>query len=76
MTVRIDSVLKNAVNGVQDGLTQARRASGQLAMATGGSSKDTDAVLQLKQSEQQVAANARVIRAADETLGTLVDVKV
>ena len=70
MTVRIDSVLKDAVNGVQAGLSQARQASSQLAIA---SPEDAEAS---SDSDKSSSGDARVVKDMDETLGTLVDVKV
>ena len=70
MTVRIDSVLKDAVSGVQNGLAQARQASSQLAVA---SSEDAEAG---SESDKKAASDARVVKEMDETLVSLVDVKV
>lgn len=75
MTVRIDSVLKDAVNGAQQGLMNARRVSSQLAVASPEKQSTDEAMSKRTQSENQVNADARLVKEADQTLGSLVDVK-
>lgn len=67
MAMSIDRVLRDAVNGAQQGLFSARKNSAQLAAAGGGgngnsSSSDDDKTI-------------RVEKAADTDLGKLVDVE-
>ena len=70
MGMKIDSVIKNAVSGVQQGLNKAQKNSAQLAMGSSGS-KDADSG-----GDQKVAATAKTVKSADPDLGKLVDVEV
>ena len=81
----VDSVLSVGLQGVQAGVASAREAAQDIASATAppaDTTENTDvtadlteAVVQLKVSELQVAASTAVIKTADEILGTLVDTK-
>ncbi|MDY6979818.1 MAG: hypothetical protein SV201_08060 [Pseudomonadota bacterium] len=67
----IDATMKNAVNGMQAGITTARRAASQIAAGRG----DSESLQDLKQAERQVASNARSVEQANEALGGVIDVK-
>lgn len=67
----IDSAMKNAVNGMQQGITTARRAASQIASGRG----DSEDLQDLKQAERQVESNANSIEKANEALGAVIDVK-
>lgn len=67
----IDATMKNAVNGMQAGITTARRAASQIASGRG----DSEALQDLKQAERQVASNAKSVEQANEALGGVIDVK-
>lgn len=84
----VDSVLSTGLQGVLTGVEGAQQAAQDIVTATtiGGSTVDgtenpaaivelTEAIVDLKVSEQQVQASAAVIKSADEMLGTLVDIK-
>jgi len=60
--MRIDSVLRNAVNGVEKGLDEARQKSAQLAI---GAPRPDD--------DKERGASGRVEKAADAELGKIVD---
>lgn len=60
--MRIDSILRNAVNGVEKGLDEARQKSAQLAIGAPKPDDDTDS-----------PSSARVEKAADAELGKIVD---
>ncbi len=64
MTMSIDRVLSDAVNGAQKGLQTARRNSAQLAAAGSGPS-----------NPERNKETTRVEKAPDADLGKLVDVK-
>ncbi len=64
MAMGIDRILGDAVNGAQQGLFTARKNSAQLAAAGSGSSRSADE-----------SSSARVEKAADAELGSLVDVE-
>lgn len=66
----IDASMKNAVNGMQAGLTTARRAASQIAAGRG----DGEDLQDLKAAERQVASNAESVKTANETLGSVIDV--
>lgn len=73
------SALSVGVAGVQQGLENATVAAQQVVGAT--TSRPAEPVqdiakplVDLKQSELQVQASAAVIKTADETLGTLLDI--
>lgn len=74
----IDSVAASGLLGVQRGLQGAASSASAIANAGQGSSTDmrsmTEALVTLKQHEQQVSASAKTIKAADDMIGTLIDV--
>ncbi len=81
MAIKTDmgTTLSNALAGLQAGVSQARKASDEVAKLTTGSDTVQDTVkplLELQQSEQQVNASAQVVKADGETLGRFVDEKV
>ncbi|MDH5570421.1 MAG: hypothetical protein OEY89_01570 [Gammaproteobacteria bacterium] len=69
MGMKIDSVIKNAVAGVQQGLNKAQKNSAQLAMANSGPSEAG------AEGDRKVAATAQTVKSADPDLGKLVDVE-
>lgn len=74
----IDSVSALGLLGVQKGLQGAKASAAQIAGATQASTGDantmTGALVALKQHELQIAAAAETIKAADEMIGSLIDV--
>jgi hypothetical protein len=74
----IDSVAAVGLLGVQKGMQGAASSASAIANAGQASYTDmrsmTEALVTLKQSEQQVAASAKTIKAADDMIGTLIDV--
>jgi len=74
----INAVLTVGVQGVQKGFAQAERAAGDIARLSAGVGDTADltqSLVDLKSSEIQVKAAATVIKTADETIGTLIDVR-
>ncbi|MDH5424597.1 MAG: hypothetical protein OEY29_06380 [Gammaproteobacteria bacterium] len=72
------AVQNSAVMGIQQGLTNLRRNAAEIASADqlnkAGSETDlAGSVVGLKQAEVQVQANAKVVSAVDDVLGTLLD---
>lgn len=72
------SVQNSAVMGIQQGLNNLRRNASEIASADqlnqAGSETDlAGSLVGLKQSEIQVQANAKVVSAVDDVLGTLLD---
>jgi hypothetical protein len=76
----VNSVLASGVQGLQLGISQANKAGANIARAgttTSGDNNDlTNSLVDLKSAEQQVKASAQVIKSADDTVGTLIDLKV
>lgn len=73
----VNSVLSTGIQGVQAGISRANQAAGEIARA-GTTDQNGDLltpIVNLKISEQQVKASAAVIKAADEMVGTLIDIK-
>lgn len=74
------SIQNNAVMGIQQGLNNMRRNAAEIASADqlsqAGSGTDlVGPLVELKQNQMQVQASAKVVSAADEVLGTLLDIK-
>ncbi|MDH5517211.1 MAG: hypothetical protein OEY36_05230 [Gammaproteobacteria bacterium] len=72
------AVQNSAVMGIQQGLNNLRRNASEIAGADqlNQAGKETDlagSLVGLKQSEVQVQANAKVVSAVSETVGTLLD---
>ena len=69
MGMKIDSIIKNAVSGVQHGLNKAQKNSAQLAMGSSGSKESESG------GDKKVASTAETIKSEDPNLGKLVDVE-
>lgn len=72
------AVQNSAVMGIQQGLNNLRRGATEIASADqlnqAGSETDlVGSLVGLKQSEVQVQANAKVVSAVSDVLGTLLD---
>jgi hypothetical protein len=69
-----------ATAGVQQSSEQVKQAAQQVvesttSRATQGTIDATDALLKLKEGEQGVKLNAKVLDAADKQLGSLLDIE-
>ncbi len=76
MKPNLETTLSSAMAGLQTGINQAKKASGEVAKLTTGSDEVQDTVrplLKLQEAEQQVAASTQVVKADNETLGRFVD---
>ncbi len=69
-------LLNTGLQGVREGLQRANDAATRIAGsgATGDLQSLTEAVVDLRAAELQVKVSAKVIDAAGQTLGTLIDV--
>jgi hypothetical protein len=70
-----------ATAGIQQSNEQLKQASQQVVEATTprpvqGTVEVTDALVNLTKSEESIEVNAKVLEAADNQLGSLLDVKV
>ncbi|OUS41451.1 hypothetical protein A9R00_00860 [Oleispira antarctica] len=74
------STFSIATAGIQQSTDQVKQAAQQVVEATTarpaqGTVEVTDALIKLKEGEQGVAANAKVLEAADKQIGTLLDIE-
>ena len=73
------SLLSVGTQGVQAGIQRANEAAldiARLSVASGEDMSDlTTSLVELSASEQMVAAAAKVVKTADDTLGTLIDIR-
>lgn len=72
------SLLQAGLQGVQNGMARAGNAAAEIASQTADNAAPDGASLatslvELKLSEVQVAASAKVVKSADELVGTLID---
>ncbi|MDK2777076.1 MAG: hypothetical protein KYX62_05395 [Pseudomonadota bacterium] len=72
------SAFSSGAYAVDQGTTQVRRAAQDVADATTerpveGPGETADAMVELKQGQETVAAGAKVLEAADKQMGTLID---
>jgi len=76
----IGSVLQSGFAGIQRGVRGAADAADKIAKVGAESNKDdatgdiTDAAVGLKQNELQVKASAKVVKAGDDMLGSILDI--
>jgi hypothetical protein len=73
--MKIESTFTSGVTGIQKGLDDARQAAHEIATAV-DNENPTEVVqpsVDLKQAELQVATNAKVVKAADDMVGNLLD---
>ena len=73
-----DSILHTGVQNIQASLAQFDRASHQIASSQNSTSNNgqnslDDGLLQVKQAQRSVEVSVAVIKAADETLGSLLN---
>ena len=75
----ISGVTGAGVQGVQNGLRQAEDAAQRIARNGATEPADAgglaEAAIDLKQAETQVKASAKVVEAADDMLGSLLDTR-
>jgi len=74
------SIQGSAVQGIQRGLDGVRRNAAEIASAEqlnqAGSETDlASEMVNLEQNKVQVQANAKVVSAVDEMLGTIIDIR-
>lgn len=73
------SLLQSGLAGFQKATSDAERSADAIASSAGLSSESgattdlTEALVTLKQAEIQAQASAKIIAAADETMGSLLD---
>jgi len=66
------------LQGLRDGLGRAQAAASRVVASAAGGDADqlAGAIVELQAAKLQAGASAKVVRAADDTLGTLLDVMV
>lgn len=68
--------LQTGIAGINNGLDGLRRNATEIARATTGDGTDTPrALVDLRADQRQVEASLKVVKAADEMLGSLLDVQ-
>lgn len=77
----MNSVINTGVSGIKTGYDMLNRSADQIAKANippeeGGPEELYTPVTDQIRGKQQVQASAKVVEAASETLGTLIDIKV
>lgn len=77
--MKIDNTQQQALAGIQRGLASAGKHAAAIASSSGlgdgNAASLTESMVGLVQDELQVAASARVLKAADEMIGSLFDDK-
>lgn len=79
MKTDMASTLTNALSGLQVGISNAAAAAGEVQRLTTGSQEVQDTVrplLKLQESENDVAVASKIVQTDNDTLGSLIDVKV
>lgn len=80
----ISGLLQTGLGGVQDGMRRMEKAAGEIARAGQPINPDNpdqasgdiaEPIVELKLYENSVKASAKVIKTADEVVGTLLDIK-
>ena len=75
----ISKVAGPAIQGIQRSFENVRKTAGNIAtQPVGGKNQATDltrSLVSLRQHENQTAANVKILKAADQMLGSLLDVK-
>ena len=71
-----NSIGQVGLQGLRDSLERAQAAATRVASGAAGSDSAqlTEAIVDLQAAKLQAGAAAKVVRAADDTLGTLLDV--
>ena len=77
--MKINSTLSQAMTGIYRGMASAHNHASQIASAgqfnEGNPASLVEPLVGLNQDRLQVAASAKVLQAADDMLGTLLDEK-
>ena len=76
--MKINSASDLALAGIRKGLSEMRRNAASIASteAAEADRSPAEALINLKQAAHQVEASSKVIKAEDQMLGSLLDVKV
>lgn len=67
---------QTGLQGLREGLERAQAAASRVvtSAAGGDAGQLAEAIVELQAAKRQTEASAQVVRAADDTLGTLLDV--
>ena len=68
------SSINSALNGIHAGTERVQRAAAQIAGAGSAAGDLATPLVELKVGEFQVKASVQVIKAADQMLGSLIDI--
>ncbi|GAB1393251.1 hypothetical protein MASR1M60_14140 [Rhodocyclaceae bacterium] len=72
----ISTAISNGLAGVQTGMNRVAIAGSRIAMNVTDTSALATNVVEQMQGQHQVGMSANVIKAADEMLGSIIDVRV
>ena len=71
------SAFQSGIAGIQSGMYGAAQSSAKLASADPGSNEQlTKALVELDANARQVEASAKVVKASNEMVGSILDIKV
>lgn len=74
--VSTGTAMRTATQGIERGIARADSAARAVADSTAAEPADlAAAAVEMRQAKNDVAANARVLRTADEMIGTLIDLR-
>ncbi|MBK8970293.1 MAG: flagellar biosynthesis protein FlgE [Hahellaceae bacterium] len=80
----ISGALQSGLGGIQEGMRRMEKAAGEIARAAQPTNAENpeqksgdlaEPLVELKLYENNVKASAKVVKTADEVLGTLLDIK-
>lgn len=76
----ISSILNSGLQGINSGLDNLRKDAQAIASATTQRDENTsdiaDSLVDMNINQRNTEASVKVVKAADEVLGTLLDIKV
>lgn len=78
--MQINSSFNNAVSGIQRSINRVEKVSNDIARNgttdTADPAKEAESLVELKEQQRNVEASAKVIKTADQMLGSILDIRV
>lgn len=75
-SMSIGSVISNGTQGIQSGINRTAIAAGKIAAGIAEAPDAASSMIGLNQGAIETKASASVVKAADDMLGTLIDIHV
>jgi flagellar basal body rod protein FlgG len=76
--MNVNTTLNSGLQGIQQGVAGVEKAAAEIVRAgidgAEGSNDVVEPIIELKLYQRAVEASSQVVRTADETLGTLLDI--